>query len=127
MVCRDGRFDRTEDVDLALTADFENRSAAVTHVEVLIGIEPLTQGRQHGGVAIAGAGFVFTTVALDQFNNTTTGYTGTVHFTSSDTGSVTLPANYAFVAGDNGVHTFTTPALATVGAQTITATDTASA
>ena len=34
------------------------------------------------------------------------GYTGTVHFTSSDTAAV-LPANYTFVAGDNGVRTFT--------------------
>ena len=59
-------------------------------------------------------------------NNTATGYTGTVHFTSSDgqaTSGAGLPADYAFVAGDNGVHTFSAT-LKTVGAQTITATDT---
>ena len=44
-----------------------------------------------------------------------------MHVTSSD-GAATLPANYAFTAGDNGVHQFTiTPA--TVGTQTVTVTD----
>jgi len=42
---------------------------------------------------------------LDASNNTATGYTGTAHFTSSD-GAAVLPANYAFVAGDNGAHVF---------------------
>ena len=35
-----------------------------------------------------------------------TGYTGTVHFTSTDN-TATLPANYTFTAADKGVHTFT--------------------
>ena len=35
-----------------------------------------------------------------------------------------LPSNYTFVAGDSGVHTFTTTVLKTAGSQTITATDT---
>ena len=34
-----------------------------------------------------------------------------------------MPANYTFVAGDNGVHTFTAT-LKTAGTQSITATDT---
>src|SRR5439155_25227458 len=50
------------------------------------------------------------------------GYTGTVHFTSTDGQSV-LPANYTFVAGDSGTHMFST-ILKTAGAQTVTATDT---
>ena len=54
-----------------------------------------------------------------------TGYTGTVTFTSSD-GSATLPANYTFVGGDAGVHTFTGGVtLVTVGEQSVTATDVA--
>ena len=58
--------------------------------------------------------------ARDAFGNVATGYTGTVHFTSSD-GTATLPADYAFVAGDSGVHTFSVT-LKTAGSQTITAT-----
>ncbi len=47
-----------------------------------------------------------------------------MHFTSTD-GAASLPANYTFVAGDSGVHTFTNAyTLKTVGSQTITATDT---
>src|SRR5260370_21046870 len=60
---------------------------------------------------------------LDQFNNTVTNYTGTVQFTSSD-GQALLPGNYTFVAGDNGVHTFSNGVtLKTAGSQTVTATD----
>ncbi len=54
---------------------------------------------------IGTAGTVIVT-AQDQFGNTTPGYVGTIKFTSSDA-SATLPPNYTFVAGDNGVHTFT--------------------
>ena len=34
--------------------------------------------------ATAGSAFTFTVTAEDQYDNTATGYTGTVHFTSSD-------------------------------------------
>src|SRR5439155_1249519 len=71
-----------------------------------------------------GSPFSFTLTAKDQNGNTATGYTGTVHFTSSD-GAATLPANYTFTAGDQGVHTFTNGVtLKTAGNQTVTATDT---
>ena len=59
--------------------------------------------------------------AKDADNNTTTGYTGTVHFTSSDTAAV-LPANATLTAG---VGTFSAT-LKTAGSQTLTATDTMS-
>ena len=49
--------------------------------------------------------FSFTVTAKDSLNNTVTGYTGTVHFTSSDSGA-SLPADYTFTSGDAGVHTF---------------------
>ena len=52
----------------------------------------------------------------------TTGYTGTVHFTSSD-GPAVLPANYTFTGGDAGTHVFSVT-LKTAGTQSITATDT---
>ncbi len=76
--------------------------------------------------ATAGSAFSFTVTALDPFNNTATGYTGTVHFTRTDSGSgSSVPADYTFVAGDNGAHTFTGGAtLVTTGAQTLTATAT---
>jgi hypothetical protein len=70
----------------------------------------------------AGAAHTFTVTAQDSSGNTVTTYTGTVHFTSSDT-QATLPANYTFVAGDMGVHTFTAT-LKTAGTRSITATDT---
>jgi hypothetical protein len=69
--------------------------------------------------ATAGSAFSFTVTALDQFNNTATGYGGTVHFTSSDTSAV-LPANSTL---SNGVGTFSAT-LKTSGSQTLTTTDT---
>jgi hypothetical protein len=54
-----------------------------------------------------------------------TSYTGTVHFTNSDAQAV-LPANYTFIAGDGGTHTFTNGViLKSAGSQSVTATDTA--
>ncbi len=49
-------------------------------------------------------------------------YTGTVHFTSSDT-QAALPADYTFTAADNGTHTFSAT-LKTAGSQSLVATDT---
>ncbi|EDY16538.1 hypothetical protein CfE428DRAFT_5961 [Chthoniobacter flavus Ellin428] len=100
-------------VNIALT----NTAAPATHFTVSA---PST--------VTAGVGFNTTITALDQFNNTATGYRGTVHFTTTDAGAgTTLPADYTFVAGDNGVHTFGSGVtLVTAGTQTLTATDTAS-
>jgi hypothetical protein len=77
--------------------------------------------------SIAGAAFSITVTALDPYGNTATGYTGTVHFTSSDKKAV-LPANYAFTASDVGVHVFSNGVtLKTAGSQTVTSTDTVTA
>jgi hypothetical protein len=71
-----------------------------------------------------GTPFSVTVTARDAFNNVATGYTGTIHFTSSD-GSATLPANYPFLSSDHGSHTFTNGVtLRTPGPESITATDT---
>jgi uncharacterized repeat protein (TIGR01451 family) len=70
--------------------------------------------------ATAGSAFNFTVTAQDQFNNTATGYAGTVHLSSSD-GAATLPPN-ATLANGTGTLSAT---LLTAGPQTITATDTA--
>src|SRR5262249_29851701 len=72
--------------------------------------------------ATAGSPVNVTVTAQDQFNNTATGYTGTVHFTSTD-GVAVLPADYTFTGGDAGVQTFSVT-LKTVGNRTVTATDT---
>ena len=76
------------------------------------------------GVATGGMAFSVTVTALDALNNTATGYTGTVQFTSTDTASV-LPGNYTFTVADAGVHTFANGVvLNTSGVKTITTTDT---
>jgi hypothetical protein len=67
----------------------------------------------------AGTSGTFTVTAKDGFGNTATGYTGTLHFTSSD-GKATLPADSTLT---NGTSSFSAT-LQTVGTQSITATDT---
>jgi hypothetical protein len=77
--------------------------------------------------ATTGKPFDVTVTAFDHFGNVATGYTGAVNVTSTDP-AATLAGKYAFTSGagkDNGVHTFSVT-LGTGGAQTITATDTAS-
>jgi phospholipase C len=75
--------------------------------------------------ATAGRALTVTVTAQDAYGNTVTGYRGTVHFTSSDARAV-LPADYTFKSADQGVHSFTVR-LKTAGAQTVTASDTATA
>ena len=69
--------------------------------------------------AQSGKAFSFGVTALDQFGNVATGYTGTVHFTSTDA-AASLPADFTFT---DGTATFNAT-LNTDGNQTITATDT---
>ena len=55
----------------------------------------------------AGTPFSYTVTAEDKFDNVTTGYTGTVHFTASSADpQAVLPADYTFTAADAGTHTF---------------------
>jgi hypothetical protein len=69
-----------------------------------------------------GVPFTVTVTTKNGDGTIATGYGGTVHFTSSD-GSATLPADYMFVPGDNGVHIFNGVVLRTGGSQTITVAD----
>jgi fibronectin-binding autotransporter adhesin len=63
--------------------------------------------------------------AFDRFNNVAAGYTGTIHFTSTDPAAI-LPGDYSFTAADAGQHTFVQGiGLFTPGNQTVTATDVA--
>jgi hypothetical protein len=67
----------------------------------------------------AGVAHSFTVTARDAYGNVATGYTGTVHFTSSD-GQAVLPADSSLT---NGTGSFVAT-LKTAGTQSITATDT---
>jgi hypothetical protein len=73
--------------------------------------------------ATAGVAGTVDVVIEDAYGNSVTGYTGTVHFTSSDR-KASLPANYTFSTADPGYHFFSAT-LKTAGTQSITATDTA--
>ncbi len=72
--------------------------------------------------AQAGVAFSLTLTVVDAYGNVVTGYTGTVHFTSSDP-QAGLPADYTFGSSDAGVHTFSV-ILQTPGTQTIAIADT---
>jgi hypothetical protein len=80
---------------------------------------------QTPSTAVQGTAFNVTVTAEDRFGNTTPGYRGTVHFTTTDA-AASLPADYAFIGTDNGVRTFSVT-LNTAGAQTISVTDTGNA
>jgi hypothetical protein len=70
-----------------------------------------------------GTTFSITVEAVDAFGNITTGFRGSVNFSSSENSAV-LPGKYTFTASDNGVHTFTGLVLRKTGvAQTITVFD----
>jgi hypothetical protein len=69
-----------------------------------------------------GVAFVFTVTARDAYGNVATGYTGTVHFSTSDA-AASLPADYTFTAGDAGAVTFSA-ILESTGSQWLTVSDT---
>jgi hypothetical protein len=71
----------------------------------------------------AGTVNTFAVTVRDAYQNTVTGYRGTVLVTSSDP-QAKLPFPYAFTATDNGTHVFEA-VLKTAGTQSLTATDAA--
>jgi hypothetical protein len=78
-----------------------------------------------GTSQVAGTVFYMTVTAKDARGNTVTGYTGTVHFSSSDSGSgVSLPSNYTFQPSDKGIMCFSVTLVTPTGTGSITATDT---
>jgi len=81
---------------------------------------------QHPTDSPSGNPFTVTVRAQDRYFNLVPGFTGQVHFLSSD-GSSVLPADYTFTAADGGSHTFTNGVtLFTVGSQTVSVYDTSS-
>jgi hypothetical protein len=73
--------------------------------------------------AVTGSGFSLSVSVWNGLGFPATYYVGTVHFTSSDK-QATLPADYTFVSGDAGTHTFTGVVLRSPYHETVTATDT---
>src|SRR5207248_2034894 len=69
----------------------------------------------------AGVPGSFTVTARNTDGSVDGGYTGTIHFASSDA-QAGLPGAYTFTAADAGVHTFSAT-LKTAGTRSITATD----
>jgi hypothetical protein len=74
--------------------------------------------------ASAGSAFPVTVTASDAYGNVATGYGGTVTF-SSDDASASLPGDYPFQQGDQGVQTFQVT-LVTPGTRRVRVTDTLS-
>jgi len=69
----------------------------------------------------AGQAVNATLTAYDANYNVATGYTGTVHFSSTD-GAAVLPSNYTFTGADAGAHTFSFT-LNTQGMRSVTVND----
>jgi hypothetical protein len=85
-------------------------------------MSPSAASRRAPSSVTQGVAFTFTVTTLDAYGNVATGYTGTVHFTSSDA-AASLPENFTFLSSDAGVETFVA-IFNTTGSQSLTATDT---
>src|SRR5207245_1566816 len=109
----------------ALTAT-DTGTSTITGSQSGIIVNPTADERRVGkgfaSPSTAGTASNVTVTAKDAYGNTATGYLGTVSFGSSDS-QAALPANYAFVAADAGVHSFSAT-LKTAGSRSLTATDT---
>ncbi|HOL83038.1 MAG TPA: hypothetical protein PLK48_03395, partial [Caldisericia bacterium] len=74
---------------------------------------------------IAGSAFTFRVKAVDEYGNIVTNYTGTVHFSTTDTHPlVVLPSDTTYLPANNGDRLFTGVILCTAGPQTIYVEDT---
>jgi len=99
-------------------------SASGTYYAAITGV-PITSSLLVTGYpnpTSVGASHSFTVTAKTACGNTSVGYMGTIHFSSSDT-AASLPADYMFTPADSGSHTFTAT-FNTGGTQSLTATDT---
>src|SRR5262249_39561681 len=92
---------------------------------IVVNPAPASQFRLTAPAAVnALTPFQITVTALDPYGNQATGYTGTMHFTSSHS-LAWLPADYTFTSTDAGQHTFSRGLILwQTGNQTITVTDT---
>lgn len=109
----------------SLTAT-ETMTASLTGTEGGITVNPAAASQfiiSGPSSVTAGVPFSLTITVKDAYGNVVIGYTGTIHFSSTDH-RATLPADYTFTAADKGVHTFTGLVLRKRGTQKITITDT---
>ena len=103
----------TDKANSALKASANTTVTTSAQLLVIIGL---------GQIATAGSPQSVTVTLTDSFGNIATGYTGTVHFTSTD-GQAVLPADYTFTAADQGTHTFQVT-FKTIGSQSLNVNDT---
>ena len=107
--------------DQSITAT-DTVSSGITGSESGLAIAPAAASTYTIAPGASDGGAVTVVVtAFDAFGNVATGYTGTVHFTSSDP-LASLPGNYTFTAADAGVHTFSV-IFNTAGTESLTVTD----
>src|SRR5205807_2243944 len=105
-------------------ADTSNSALTGSQTVTVSSAPATTLGLSGLSSTTAGTVQTATVTALAADGTVSTGYTGTVHFTSSDA-FATLPADYTFTGTDAGVHQFPVT-LTTAGSQSVTATDTSS-
>ena len=101
------------------------QSASVTGTSGAISVDPAAAANfqvQALSPQTHGQQFQISVAAQDSYGNAATGYSGTVHFTSSDA-AATLPADMALTSGVASPLPYVT--LNTSGTQTVTVTDTA--
>ncbi len=101
------------------TTDTANSSITGSQTVGVVAAPASTLRLRGIGNATAGTAQTATVTMSDPYGNLATGFTGTVHFSSSDA-QAALPADYTFTAGDAGAHQFTVT-LKTSGSQTVTA------
>jgi FKBP-type peptidyl-prolyl cis-trans isomerase 2 len=108
---------------LITATDVENSAITGTSAGIHVLAGPVARLWMAGEVAqTAGQSSSFQIAAVDAYGNINSNYTGTIHFTSSDS-KATLPADTTFTAGNTGFLELTAT-LKTAGRQSLTATDT---
>jgi hypothetical protein len=115
-----GRWQLQASVTDAQSSSNVIRSDPVVIVVLPAGANTITFSELTGSVP-AGTAINDTLTALDMYSNVAAGYTGTVHFMSSDTAAA-LPTDYTFTSADAGRRGFALT-LMTPGVQSITASD----
>ena len=110
---------KTADSQSVTATDTLSHSITGTQAGIVVSLGAATTLKVDGLAASVQAGLAqnFTLTAQDAFANTATGFSGTVHFLSTDH-RAELPADYSFTSGDRGVHvfhvTFHTPGVQTL-------------
>jgi hypothetical protein len=109
---------------LSLTAT--DMMSSITSTPFTIAVNPaaaslLTLGGSSS--VTAGTPYLFSVTAVDSYNNTATGYRGTILLRSNDTDRQAVQLNYIFTASDSGVHPFSVT-LTKAETLSLTATDT---